>query len=133
MEHRVDLLHNHHNRKNPLIAAQKGVPCHEMISLLAVTKRGTGHILEISHKGLSFGCLYPHTFPHEFRLDVLSARGAHIKKIKVRKIRETKGDVYNLVVGVEFAELSPSQTEEMNFLFESPLYFELLSNNTRSA
>lgn len=132
MAHRVDPLKNHQNRKITLIAEQKSVHYHEMISLLAIMKQGTGQILDISHKGLSFGCLYPHTFPHEFYLDLLSARGNHIRKVKVRKIKETNGDLFELVVGVEFAELSASQAKEMNYLFESPLCFKLQTNKRRS-
>jgi hypothetical protein len=112
------------NRIHPLPTAHGDVPIHKKIDLLAVTQKGTGQIININKRGLSFGCLYAHTFPQEFHVDLLSARGTLIKKVNVRKIRETSGDLFELVVGVEFAGLSPSQAEELNSLFGSH-YFEL--------
>ena len=98
---------------------------HEMINLLAVTERGTGQILDISREGLSFGCLYPHTIPHEFYLDILDAKGSHIKKLKVRKMWEIDGDyqegaaIFELVVGVEFPDLTQAQADELNYLLDN--------------
>jgi hypothetical protein len=95
---------------------------HEIIHLLAITDRGTGQILDINREGLSFGCLYPHTFPQEFLIDILDAKGSHIKKLKVRKKRETSGDsqepagIFELIVGVEFTEITTFQAEELNYL-----------------
>jgi hypothetical protein len=107
------------------LSDQRRTQRQEVINLLAVTERGTGQILDISRKGISFGCLYPHTFPNEFYLDILDAKGTHIKKIKVRKIRETNGEeqdpleIFELVVGVEFSSLSPSQSHELGYLLET--------------
>jgi len=97
------------------------------VDVLAITKRGTGQILDISDRGLSFGCLYPHAFPHEFQIDLLSSKGSHIKKVKVKKITESntivrrKKDAFEVIVGVEFTDLSPSQTEQLNNMFASDL------------
>ena len=98
---------------------------HEVINLLAITERGTGQILDISREGLSFGCLYPHTFPHEFYLDILDAKGSHIKKLKVRKMWEIDGDyqegaaIFELVVGIEFPDLTSAQADELNDLLDN--------------
>jgi len=98
---------------------------HEVIHLLAVTERGTGQILDISSGGLSFGCLYPHTFPREFYLDILDAKGSHIKKVKVKKIWETNhgyqeyAGVFELMVGVEFVDLAVSQSYELDYLLDN--------------
>ena len=82
-----------HNTPEPhYLSEQRKNERLEVIHLLAITERGTGQILDITREGCSFGCLYPHTFPREFYLDILDAKGSHIKKIKVRKIRETSGD-----------------------------------------
>lgn len=111
--------------ETPYLSEQRKIQRHEVINLLAITERGTGQILDISREGLSFGCLYPHAFPHEFYLDILDAKGTHIKKLKVRKMRETNGDypepeaIYELVVGVEFFELTSSQSDELNYLLDN--------------
>lgn len=103
----------------PYFADQRKNQRHEVLNLLAVTERGTGQILDINLEGLSFGCLYPHTFPHEFSLDILDAKGSHIKRLNVRKIRETnenydQGDAgFELVIGVEFYQLAVSQLNEL--------------------
>ena len=94
----------------------------EVLNLLAVTKRGTGQILDLSLEGLSFGCLYPHKFPDEFCLDILDAKGSHIKMLKVRKTWEANGDnldsagIYELIVGLEFSELTSAQLGELSYL-----------------
>jgi hypothetical protein len=115
----------HGRPETPYLSEQRNIQRHEVINLLAITERGTGQILDISREGLSFGCLYPHAFPHEFCLDILDAKGSHIKKLKVRKMRETNGDyrepaaIYELVVGVEFFELTSSQSDELNYLLDN--------------
>ncbi len=97
----------------------------EGIHLLAVTERGTGQIIDISREGFSFGCLYPHAFPDEFHLDILDAKGSHIKKIKVRKMREAtdsyleSSEEFELVVGVEFCDLSLTQAQDLDYLLEA--------------
>jgi len=91
------------------------------LHLLAITNRGTGQIIDISQDGLSFGCLYPHIFPNEFSLDLLDAKGTHIKSIKVRKIWERRSSSiqnsqYELEVGVELINLSSKQHAELTDL-----------------
>ncbi len=110
--------------KNPYLSEQRKIQRYEVLNLLAITGRGTGQILNISREGLSFGCLYPHAFPHEFFLDILDAKGSHIKTLKVRKIWETNGDfqeltaIYELVVAVKFSELTSTQSGELNSLLD---------------
>ena len=107
------------------LSEQRKIERHEAVHLLAITARGTGQILDISRDGLSFGCLYPHTFPTVFYVDILDAKGSHIKQIKVRKMWETHGDfndptaIFELVIGVEFSELSSLQTEELTYLLNN--------------
>lgn len=97
----------------------------QVVHLLAVTDRGTGQILDFSRDGLSFGCLYPHSFPEEWVLDVLDAKGSHIKQLKVRKIWEMSkyhpesSTRFELVVGVEFTHLTPSQADGIEFILDS--------------
>lgn len=91
------------------------------LHLLAITNRGTGQIVDISMDGLSFGCLYPHVFPNEFTLDLLDAKGTHIKNIKVRKVWEKRDSAilhhqYELEVGVELADLTSKQHAELTDL-----------------
>lgn len=111
--------------ETPYFSEQRKNDRHEVINLLAITDRGTGQILDINREGLSFGCLYPHTFPNEFHIDILDAKSSHIKKLKVRKRRETTGDyqepagVFELVIGVEFSEITASQAEELNYLLDN--------------
>jgi hypothetical protein len=94
----------------------------QAIHLLAVTERGTGQILDISRDGFSFGCLYPHNFPSEWTLDILDAQGSHIKKLKVRKIWEMSkyhpefSTKFELVIGVEFTELTALQKDGLEYL-----------------
>lgn len=92
--------------------------------LLAVTKWGTGQIFEINHRGLSFGCLYPHTFQEQWTMDILDARGAHVRDLQVEKIWETRsGDTdlmsrFELIVGVAFIKPNYKQIVEINDLLE---------------
>jgi hypothetical protein len=109
----------------PYLSEQRKSQRHEIINLLAVTEKGTGQILDINGVGLSFGCLYPHDFPHEFQMDILDAKGSHIKKINVRKIRETTNyfqdplSTFELVIGVEFFALTSTQADELACLLEN--------------
>jgi len=92
--------------------------------LLAVTKWGTGQIFEINHRGLSFGCLYPHSFEESWNMDILDARGAHVRDIHVEKVWETRsGDQellnrFELIVGVAFVKPTYKQILEINELLE---------------
>lgn len=85
------------------------------INLLMVSNRGTGRILDINHDGLSFGCLYPQTFPEVFALDIINARGLHLKQATVRKTWQRKrGDIllsdeFEMEVGAEFLNLHSAQ------------------------
>lgn len=111
--------------ETPYFSEQRKNDRHEVINLLAITDRGTGQILDINREGLSFGCLYPHTFPNEFHIDILDAKSSHIKKLKVRKRRETTNDyqepagIFELVVGVEFSEITAFQAEELDYLLDN--------------
>ena len=97
--------------------------------LLAVTKWGTGQIFEINHRGLSFGCLYPHTFQEQWTMDILDARGE-----KIWETRSGENEFMNrfeLVVGVAFVKPNYKQIVEINDLLEDseptdPRYPELL-------
>lgn len=96
-----------------------------VIHLLAVTERGTGQILDINSDGFSFGCLYPHKFPNAWTLDILDSQGSHIKKLKVRKIWEISkyhhhsSTKFELVIGVEFIDLTAIQTEGLEFVLDN--------------
>lgn len=92
--------------------------------LLAVTKWGTGQIFEINHRGLSFGCLYPHTFEEQWNMDILDARGAHVRNLQVQKIWESRNgemellNKFELIVGVAFVKPTYKQILEINELLE---------------
>ena len=92
--------------------------------LLAVTKWGTGQIFEINHRGLSFGCLYPHKFNEQWTMDILDARGSHVKDLQVTKIWETRStdqeimNRFELIVGVAFVKPNYKQIVEINDLLE---------------
>jgi len=111
--------------ETPYFSEQRKNDRHEVSNLLAITDRGTGQILDINHEGLSFGCLYPHSFPNEFNIDILDAKGSHIKKLKVRKMRQTNSDYqglvgfFELVIGVEFADMTTLQAEELDHLLNN--------------
>ena len=98
---------------------------YKIVHMLAITGRGTGQIIDIGREGLSFGCLYPHSFPNSWSMDILDARGSHIKELHVRKIWERKighpelSARYELEVGVEFADLSGEQADELDFLLDN--------------
>jgi hypothetical protein len=125
MEESMNYLTAHQSPENLYFAEQRINERHEVIHLLAITERGTGQILDISSEGLSFGCLYPHDFPHEFYLDILDAKGSHIKKVKVQKMWEINGDcqessaIFELVIGVEFSNLSAFQKDDLNYLLKN--------------
>jgi hypothetical protein len=121
----MNLLTVHKTPETFYISEQRKNHRHEVINLLAITERGTGQIVDINREGLSFGCLYPHTFPQEFYVDILDAQGSHIKKLMVRKMWETHGDVpdspanFEVVLGVEFSELTSSQADDLEYLLDN--------------
>jgi hypothetical protein len=92
------------------------------INLLLVSSQGTGKILDINQDGLSFGCLYPQTFPEVFTLDIINARGLHLKQATARKTwQRTRGDTnlstaFEMEVGVEFLNLHSAQETILAFL-----------------
>jgi hypothetical protein len=108
----------------------------KIVHILAITGRGTGQIIDISREGLSFGCLYPHKFPDTWPMDILDAKGSHIKQIQVRKIWErTLGHPelspkFELEIGVEFTDLTASQAEEIDFLLDN---LDLFDGYSRTA
>jgi hypothetical protein len=124
-EEPMNQLATYKQPQTPYFSEQRKSDRHEVNNLLAITDRGTGQILDINREGLSFGCLYPHSFPNEFHIDILDAKGSHIKKLKVRKMRETNSDnqglvgFFELVIGVEFADITTLQAEELDHLLNN--------------
>lgn len=98
---------------------------YKILHILAITGRGTGQIIDIGREGLSFGCLYPHTFPESWSMDIIDARGSHIKELQVRKTWERKighpelSPSFELEIGVEFADLTDEQADELEFLLDN--------------
>ena len=90
--------------------------------LLALTKKGAGQILDFNSRGLSFGCLFPHRFTDNLRLDILGNNRISIENIKVKKQREcfkkTSGKLANfeLIVGVEFVDPLPRTKGTLDYL-----------------
>ncbi len=121
----MNQLNIDHTPEALYLSEQRTIDRQEAIHLLAITERGTGQILDISGEGFSFGCLYPHTFPREFNVDILDAKGSHIKKIRVRKMWETDSDElgstadFELVVGVKFSACTCAQTDEITHLLDN--------------
>ena len=121
----MNQLTTHQTPESLYLSEQRIIQRHEVINFLAVTERGTGQILDISREGLSFGCLYPHAFPHTFYLDILDAKGSHIKKLRVQKMWEINGDceeaatIFELVIGIEFSKLSATQADELDYLLDN--------------
>jgi len=117
-----ETTHNYPDAR--FLSEQRKIVRQRDFHLLAITNKGTGQIIDISQDGLSFGCLYPHTLPEEFSLDLLDAKGTLIKSINVRKIWERRGmdlshGSYELEVGVEFTELTSLQYDELDELLHS--------------
>lgn len=95
------------------------------VYLLVITGRGTGKVLDIGREGLSFGCLYHHAFPPVWSLDIINARGVHLKNLGVRKIWEKINDHtdlscnFELEIGVEFIDLTPGQENELDIFLNN--------------
>jgi hypothetical protein len=95
------------------------------VHIIAVTDRGTGQIVDIGREGLSFGCLYPHNFPDTWSMDILDAKGTHIKQLRVRKIWERKighpdlSPKFDLEVGVEFTNLTTLHEVALDYLLDN--------------
>ncbi len=93
--------------------------------LITINAQGTGQVINIWKSGLSFGCLYHHSFPEEWTMDLLDARGSHIKNLKVRKVWEVSEEdpctieSFDIRVRVEFVHLSKLQTEALNSLLSN--------------
>lgn len=101
--------------------------------LLVVTNRGTGQVIDFSCDGLSFGCLYPHNFTETFSLDILDAKGNHIKNLQAKSVwQRTAGEVllterFEMETGVTFLNLTKSQREELEALSEAIVGFDYKS------
>ncbi len=101
------------------------------LDLFIITSRGTGKIIDISRDGLSFGCLYHHAFPAAWSLDIIDAKGIHLKQLSVIKIWEKSNRFeerygnFELEIGVEFARLSERQEEQLDLLFRNLLFPEI--------
>jgi hypothetical protein len=93
--------------------------------LIAVNHQGTGQVTSIDERGLSFGCLYKHQFPQEWRMDILDSKGSHIKHLKVRKIWEeiNPHSNFEIEIGVEFSEISFYQQEELTSILSNLQYY----------
>ncbi len=100
-------------------------------NLLVITGRGTGKLMDISKDGLSFGCLYPHTFPVILSIDILDAKGLHLKQLKVRKVWERNSGnpelsgSFELEIGVEFLDLTLHQEDGLDILLSNLLFADI--------
>lgn len=101
------------------------------MNLLVITGRGTGKLIDVSKDGLSFGCLYPHTFPLILSIDILDAKGLHVKKLKVRKVWERNNgnpeisSNFELEVGVAFLDLTSNQEDGLDILLGNLLFADI--------
>jgi hypothetical protein len=97
---------------------------HQAARLFAVTVKGTGEIIDINSDGLSFGCLYPHSFPSKMKIDILGENGILIKEISVetawQNSRSHRVDTggFEKITGVKFIGLSRRQLKEIEQLRE---------------
>ena len=109
------------------------------MNLLVITNRGTGKIMDISRDGLSFGCLYPHTFPTTLSIDILDAKGLHLKQLKVRKVWERNSshpelsDCFELEVGVEFLDLTANQQNGLDTILSNLHFTDIRARQLRIA
>ena len=103
------------------------------LDLFIITTRGTGKIIDISRDGLSFGCLYHHAFPAAWSLDIINAKGIHLKQLAVMKIWEKSNSFedrygnFELEIGVEFTNLSERQEEQLELLFRNLIFPDIES------
>ena len=101
------------------------------LDLFIITTRGTGKIIDISRDGLSFGCLYHQAFPAAWSLDIIDAKGVHLKQLSVMKIWEKSNRFeerygnFELEIGVEFTRLSERQEEQLDLLFRNLIFPEI--------
>jgi hypothetical protein len=111
----MNQLRIHHNPPPVFLGERRKNERLSEINLLMVSSQGTGKILDINQDGLSFGCLYPQTFPEVFTLDIINARGLHLKQATVSKTWQRKrgdmhlSDDFEMEVGVEFLNLYSAQ------------------------
>ena len=93
--------------------------------LIAINHQGTGQVTSMDERGLSFGCLYQHQFPEEWRMDILDSRGCHIKQLNVRKIWEeiNPGSDFEIEIGVEFSEITSLQQKELRNILSNLQYY----------
>ncbi len=110
--------------KIPIVIDQRRSLHHQVAQLFAVTAKGTGEIIDISTSGLSFGCLYPHSFPSKMKIDILGENGILIKDISVETGGENScsGELdkgrFEKITGVKFIGLSRRQLKEIEQLRE---------------
>lgn len=101
------------------------------VNLLGITGRGTGKITDIGRDGLSFGCLYRHAFPASWAMDIINAKGVHLKQLMVRKVWERDcghpdlSGSFELEIGVEFMDLTPRQEKELDLLLSNLFLFNI--------
>jgi len=98
--------------------------------ILTVTGKGVGRVITINRCGFSFGCLYPHTFNGLVHLDLLDAAGNHLKQLPVRIVWQKRtweeGSEFELLVGAEFQELTPTQSQALDDLLAKFDCFEMI-------
>ncbi len=104
----------------PVIPEQRRNIRFTACQLITVHTFGAGKVTNIGRGGLSFGCLYRHEFPQKWTMDLLNAKGSHIKNLQVRKVWEVveTGALnipdFEIEIGVEFVELSLMQSRDLN-------------------
>jgi len=97
---------------------------HQVSQLLVITARGTGRVINISLEGLSFGCLYPHNFPLEMKVDILGANGTFIQGVCVETCWENnyspmqRSDNFEKITGLRFINLSHEQSTDLADIIE---------------
>jgi len=107
-------------RGNIILTDQRQNLRHEVYQLITITAKGTGRIIDLSIDGLSFGCLYPHTFPEKMKIDILGANGIFIKGIDVETRWENnfnpmqRTDKYEKITGLKFTGLDHTQWVKLN-------------------
>lgn len=130
----MNQLRVRHDLPSFLLGERRRIERTRDIHVLVVTSLGTGKIVDIHGEGLSFGCLYPHKFPEIFTIDILNARGLHLKRMLVRRVWQRFRDddqlseEFEMEVGAEFLALLPAQKALLTHLLTGhPAVDELFS------
>ncbi len=93
-----------------------------------INANGVGEILNVSHGGLSFGCVKDRELPESLTIDIVNSRGVHIWDIPVEKVWLKRCDstyhysIHTTIVGARFtSSLSPDQKAALDELISSLL------------